>query len=513
MSQNRVFKGKIIIFCLVLFVSVVQADRQWVRKEVNWMGPETSKIKAVYYPEYDKELIEGDFISVASQVLVKAQGSIAAMVIDSPPIDGFIPWIAINITDERISELDGIYDATVEPQISGDYLTNNPASNYAIGLFDTGASACVMSADAADITGISANPDMITSNPIELSGVNDSVLAYVSQPMGLFVGGLRNIDSDEHLSDVNMVGLSNVALVIADHIDSPNVPTVAGSPMSVNYNTIFDNSNPITVEVDGQQYTAPDIQILDSSSSIPDYRNSIPLELRPLGATSVQYAPTINYETYEFEPSSPSIIVGTSSQNLFFVSSVDMYQGSYQAYDKNRFMLDTGAQVTVIGSRIAARLGLDPQNAEFQVEIEGATGQIEMVDGFYIDKIEIPALGQWLSFTNVPVILLDVSSPEGGTLDGIIGMNLFTQLDFVLKGGGMFLQDDPSLIFQIIQSAKADFNKDGSIDFYDFSLLASVRQRQSEQPDWDSLFDISNPSDSVIDLGDLVIFAENWLAN
>ncbi len=514
MCLKRIYKNKIILCCfLALFAWAAQADNDWIRKPVNWTGPNQSKIKALHYPDYDSQLIQGDWLSVTQQILTKPQGDVLATVIESPPIDGFVPWVAINVTDERIDEIDGIFTAKVELEIDDGYFTNDPASNYSIGLFDTGASVCIIDVNDAVTLGIYDNPDMITSNPVFLSGVNDTAIAYASQPMGFFVSSLKDIDSNGQLSDANMIGLSNFAVAIGDPIESPKVPTIVGAPMVVYYNTLFNNSNPITVDVNNQQYTAPDIQILDSNSPIPDYNNIIPLELRPLGSTTVQYLYTVIYEDFEllYVPTSPSLIMGTSSQSLFFVHSVDLYQGAFSAYDKNRFMLDTGAQVTVIGSRVGARLGLDPQNAEFQVEIKGATGEIQMIDGFYIDRLEIPALGQWLTFTDVPVILLDVSSPEGGTLDGIIGMNLFTELDFVLKGGGLFLQNDPSLTFQIAEFAAADFNQDRKVNFYDFSLFASAWQTQQSQPGYDSIFDISNPPDNVINLADLTIFAEKWL--
>jgi predicted aspartyl protease len=121
-----------------------------------------------------------------------------------------------------------------------------------------------------------------------------------------------------------------------------------------------------------------------------------------------------------------------------------------QTIDKDRFMLDTGAQVTVIGTRIAARLRLDPAEPDFEVEIEGVTGDVVMTPGFYIESIEIPALGNWVTFKNVPVVLLDVSSPEGGTLDGIIGMNLFSEFNLVLQGGGLSMEEDPFLAFEPI---------------------------------------------------------------
>ena len=165
--------------------------------------------------------------------------------------------------------------------------------------------------------------------------------------------------------------------------------------------------------------------------------------------------------------------MGVGAQSLFFVSSVDLYQGTNSAIDKDRFMIDTGAQVTVIGNRIAARLALNPANPDFLVEIQGVTGEPSTEPGFYIDQLEIPALGEWLSFTQVPVVLLEVASPEGGTLDGIIGMNLLVNMNFVFRGGGLFLQPDPSLEFQLIVPAvtDVDFDDDGDVDLTDFAHL------------------------------------------
>jgi hypothetical protein len=252
--------------------------------------------------------------------------------------------------------------------------------------------------------------------------------------------------------------------------NNPDLPTAIGSPMSVYYTAVFYNDRPLTVEHDGESYTAPDIRIYEHGDArIPEMPNKIPLELRPLGAVSVQYIPTLDLGLggalgdlddilggigggggSDFPPASPSVVIGNGSQSLFFVHSVDLYQDDKSAIDKDRFMLDTGAQVTVIGTRIAARLRLDPADPDFEVEIEGVTGDVGMYPGFYIESIEIPALGNWVAFKNVPVVLLDVSSPEGGTLDGIIGMNLFSEFNLVLQGGGLSLEEDPFLAFEPI---------------------------------------------------------------
>jgi hypothetical protein len=193
---------------------------------------------------------------------------------------------------------------------------------------------------------------------------------------------------------------------------------------------------------------------------------------------------------------------------LFFVASVDLYKGNHSAIDKTRFMLDTGAQVSVVGSRVGARLGLNPATPDFEVEIVGVTGDSIMAPGFYIDAIDIPALGEWLSFTDVPVVLLDVSSPEGGTLDGIIGMNLFTDLNFTLRGGGMFLQDDPAIEFEPISQLTGDINGDGVIDWLDIDAFADAWLAATGAVNWTARADMV--SDGIINFLDFAALAQNW---
>ena len=171
-------------------------------------------------------------------------------------------------------------------------------------------------------------------------------------------------------------------------------------------------------------------------------------------------------------------------------------------------MLDTGAQVSVVGSRIAARLGLNPAYPDFEVEVQGVTGDISTVPGFYIDEIDIPALGDWLSFTNIPVVFLDVSSPEGGTLDGIIGMNLFNDLNFTLRGGGMFLEADPAIYYEIISRVPGDINGDGVVDWLDMAAFADAWLATPASPNWNARADMV--SDGIINFLDFAVLAQNW---
>jgi len=480
----------------------------------DWNGPFGTKIKKITFPEQSTLLKQTSSAPIALQTTF-------ANVIDSPPVAGFVPWVVLVFTDKRLD--DESWQAIVEPSLAGNLTATPIRDKYALGIFDTGASASVLGYENANITGI-YNTNYLTESPVSVTGVTGSVEAIVSQPLGIFIKGLSALDPNSPTdpqgklnSTAGFKGQSNVSIIVGDYPDNrPDLISAVGSPFSVYYTTWLRNDHPISTVRNGQTYTGPDIIIYDRDDlSAPSYKNKLPLELRPLGASDVQYTITLDDE-FNIIPASPSIIIGNLSQSLFFVHSVDLAEGSYSAIDKSRFMLDTGAQITIIGSRIAARLALDPDNPEFTVDIQGVTGDSIMAPGFVLDSIRIPALGQWLQFSNVPVVMLDIFSPEGGTLDGIIGMNLFTQYNLILRGGGFMLQDDPVLEFELISSSiTGDIapppDGDGKVDILDLALLSKLWLATPSSPDWIQKADVV--PDGVINIYDLLIFAEHWLTS
>jgi hypothetical protein len=250
---------------------------------------------------------------------------------------------------------------------------------------------------------------------------------------------------------------------------------------------------------------------------IPNYLNEVPLELRPLGGFAVEYFPCV--EIFEGDcpggadnPESPSMVsvFGFPIQSLFFISSssgVDLTKGSRTSLANDAFMLDTGAQVTVVGNGVGARLGLNPNQPDFLVEIQGVDGTTVFKPGFYVDTLDIPALGEFLSFTNVPVVLIDVASPEGGSLDGIIGMNLFVQYNYVLQGGGLFGQPSPALRFERIAFAFGDADEDGDVDHSDFGRFQICLGGPDVTPaDPDCLLHFDSDDDQDVDADDFATF-------
>ncbi len=526
------------LFFMVIFLAPVVSAGQsgWRQQEVNWRMTGGDRVRAVRYPETEEPAFfkeeekgrpEVERKLIMPQSLHPEEGSfgllavpaVMANVIDAPPIAGFVPYIAVTVTDKRSDDLDWVAEA--HTSVVGRYLTANPETNFVVGLFDTGAGFHLMGYDSGVRTGIYA-ADLLTPNSVEIIGATNSASARVSQPLAVFIDGLEAIDPNEMTLDTsNMVGQSNVSIVVGEEPlpGQPDLPTAIGSPMSVNFVSVIDNDRQITVTYDGNDYTSPAIRFYGHEDDrIPDYSNRIPLSLIPAGAFNVQYIPDLeSIMDFIFQPGQPSIIVGNSAQSLFFVESVDLYDNGRSAIDKNRFMLDTGAQITVISSSIGARLGLNPAKPDFEVDIEDATGEITIKPGFYIDSLEIPGLGDWLQFTNVPVILLDVSSPEGGTLEGIIGTNLFTEFNLVLHGGGLFGQDPPSLGFERISTGLiADIAPDGGdgvVDYLDFAAFAEAWHSTPEAANWNPKADMApqpNP-DGKVDFLDLAMFMEFWL--
>jgi len=440
--------------------------------------------------------------------------TVGAWVIDGPPLDGLISAIAVVATDEALGELE--LDAVPSTSVGGSAIRPDPQeSDYTIGLYDTGAGAHVMGYGAATDLGV-IGAGLLTSSTVTITGVTGSVDAWVSWPLGLYMDGLDAVDPNTLLLDTTgMVGEYNVSIAVGPQPapDQPDLPTAVGAPMAVYYAAWFEQDQIITLTRDTETYTAPRIHFWPWDDPLaPTYPNLVPLELRPTGGISVQYIPCVDIfgcpDGYA-APTSPSIITGTTStQSLFFVSSVDLYEGSKSAIDKDRFMLDTGAQVTVVGYRVGARLGLDPSAPEFMVPIQGVDGTTSLEPGFTIDRIDIPALGEWLSFRDVPVVLLEVTSPEGGTLDGVIGMNLMTNVNFVLHGGGLFGQPAPSLEYEVIVPAQidADFDDDGDVDQADFGHLQACFTGPETVQDDPACQNALLDADSDVDEHDITLF-------
>ena len=505
----------------------------WHKQSVNWRISGGRQIKAIYYPQ-DQNLatfenqgprrpIELRTRAVepktesATLTTSEAGSAVYENVISAPPINGFVPYVTVAITDKRSDTSD--YDVYTQYSITGNYLTENPESDYAFGIFDTGASAHVINVYDAFITGI-YDADLITSFQVTLTGAVNDVNAFVSQPLGIFTDGLGAIDANTLLADdSNMAGQSNVAVIIGDIAESPLLPTVVGSPLAFFYTTVIENSKTVSRTIEDEEISSPAIRLYQhGSGSVPNYSNKINLELRPSTAYAVQYLPC--FEAFEDcpegdgEPTTPSVVFGSLldvPQSLFFATRTDLTNGS-RTSQQQHFMFDTGAQITVISEPLAADLELLQQDPNFFVEIYDVTGSVTEANGYFIDLLEISATPQWLAFSNAPVVVLDVDSPEGGILDGIIGMNLFVDTDFYIRGGGLYGQDEPYIKFAFLPPGLpgdiAPAGGDGNVNLLDLAAFTQAWLANPISPNWNAQADIVR--DAVINFYDFAELAEHW---
>ncbi len=502
----------------------------WRKEEVEWRGPGGRRIKAIYYPEGERPVMLKNragrrAVRVEERIITVDEGktgdekavtrTVFANVIDSPPIDGFVPYVVVNATDEAGGWLD--IDAVPESNIVGSYLTSSPDTNYAIGIFDTGASAHIVNAEDAWTIGM--YEDYVTSLPITLLGATGSVDAYVSWQLAIFYDGLGAIDGGTGLlDDSNMVGQSNVSIIAGDLVESPNLPTVIGTPLAMFFSTLIENSEPISRTIDGNEIWSPSIRVYEHDDPcLPDYGlNKIPLELRPIDAEKVQYIPCEIIPGYcpdgDGEPGVPSTIWGAASaQSLPFATKTDLKHKDRES-DERHFMVDTGAQITVISEAQAIDIELLAYPNDFAVEIVGVTGGSVIAPGWYVDEIEVSASPMWIKFTHVPVVMLDVDSPEGGMLHGILGMNLFVDMDFYLQGGGLTGMGPPFIKYEFLPAHLigdiAPYVRDGVVDLVDLSAFAEAWLTTPLSARWNSRADMV--ADAVIDFKDFAVLAGNW---
>ena len=284
--------------------------------------------------------------------------------------------------------------------------------------------------------------------------------------------------------------------------------------MSVYFAACLRNDRQITIFHDSNQFTAPDAQFYESYDlSIPDYSNTIYLDLRPVGATAVQYI----FDPFdpEYPPFSPSIIMaGLTGQSLFFTNRTDLAHNNRTSTQK-KFMVDTGAQISVISESQATELGLKKTDPNFWVEITDVTGDTINAKGFIIDLLEISADPEWLSFTNVPVVMLDVISPESGTLEGIIGMNLFVEYNLLFHGGGLPDYGGHQLLLEPVDYRTvcdiASGDGDGKIDKLDLAAFVNAWLATPSSPNWNPRADLAPVvRDGRVDFYDFAILAEYW---
>jgi hypothetical protein len=133
---------------------------------------------------------------------------------------------------------------------------------------------------------------------------------------------------------------------------------------------------------------------------------------------------------------------------------------------EGRWLLDTGAAVTMLARATAHALGLVDdgghplRKAEFALPLAGISGPERSLPGFRIDRLEIAAERDTaLVFPRPAVVVQDISVTDAAgrtrTLDGVLGMNLLLASGSDLRDGAFASEHEPAFTRVVLDMPRA----------------------------------------------------------
>jgi len=432
-----------------------------------------------------------------------------------PPLAGFQPLVAITTSNRKNSD-DFDWEHKLEDGYVGVPLNPPADENYVIGILDTGAAVDLVTAPYAETLGLVGS--YLTGNEQEIGGAGGVMAAEVTKPMGVFAAGLGAVGADGRLDLARVSGHTNVSALVTPVIacGTEEVTAVLGNPLLAFRSTEIRVDTPRGIRMGDKAYVGPDIVIHSTyTPAASEFPRRIPIELGGFSpVTTAGY-----YAMFDpFDPLWEVIPTQATALTMFalsiptgggFFTEIGVLEGEpgpLNPIENLRVMLDTGAQASILHPNIAAKLNL-PVEPDFVTESCGIGGRVE-VPGYYIDYVRINAWGGALEYSHVPFVVLEFQSPEGGPLDGVLGMNFFWNRNVVLEpsitGGGFLHVSDP------VPYAFIDLNFDGVVDVSDFAIFASAWRAQAESPAWNGLCDFY--TDGVIDARDFEAFVDAWVS-
>jgi hypothetical protein len=340
------------------------------------------------------------------------------------PIAGFEPKLAVSYTTAQSSD-DFVWQALSNPSRFG---TVMGGGRVIAATLDSGGQSHILSNldyEAYDFAGAGREGTAV-STAIGASGQEDLL---VSDPVGVFAAGLGNVPvsgGTGTMPNTAFKGQYNVSTLSAE--PGSVLPNIVGLPMFHDYAVDIRNRQTYRRTIGGNSYRGPNI-VMNPIGSGPNYPLKITLTLQDANgaaASAPTFIPSLsNFNNWLDDPNTPTFWT-------FPFAKADVSHTGGSRTDQ-RFLFDTGAQVSVVSEQLADILGFDVGTdvPDFVVPVLGVGGVIQ-VPGFYMNSLNIPATGGSLNFNNVPVLVLNIVDPgtgPGSFVPGIIGMNLFHDRD------------------------------------------------------------------------------------
>jgi len=319
-------------------------------------------------------------------------------------------------------------------------------------------------------------------------GVAGTSLLEVYEPHGL-----RVLDSvgNELLIDENFITFGDPSLNLGSFAAIVGMPAMAGRVVEIDMRP--------TLTLDFQQVVMRDQLVqapFESAASLmvdlqilpPEYTDTtLPLAMRP---------------TFAGLPMIPNTTMEHTGGAL---------SGGATLSTSNTYLLDTGAQTTIISQAMADAMGIDYNNFITaggdkidELPVGGIGGEVTM-PLVVIDELRLPTTdGVDLIFTNVTTGVLDIA---GAPFDAVFGMNMLSSgyLGALFGGGGGDALTNPGVDEETLDL----FIDTGTVtsvqDMFDFGIITLT------QEDFDELVDLgllTNPTDPRVVFLELRTFEE-----
>jgi autotransporter-associated beta strand protein len=366
--------------------------------------------------------------------------------VDTEPINGFIPQVVMGLTnennnDDEYSGVEGFGIASSSP--GGLALpTTGGSPVYVVATLDAGSSGDIVSYDSAqafDFTdaGLVDGGSQTTT----ISGASGDEDVTITNALGVYATDFSHASVNGGaltVSSGSLQGQYNVPILVGNQGDG--LPNIIGSPILAQYRATIQNSVPQHLNVGGVVYQTPKVTLGAFSTTIPTGYSKLTLKAYdslgegPETENSPYY---INYNVLEggeggpVDPSTPGIWA-----SFFTNGGVGISRNGTSASGQT-FLLDTGAQVSVISNDEAASVGIfnaSPATADFTEQVQGVGGITE-VPGYFLNTLTLTTQGGVMTWNRVPVLVLDVADPRDPTsaLPGILGTSLFSDRDLILN--------------------------------------------------------------------------------
>jgi hypothetical protein len=291
------------------------------------------------------------------------------------------------------------------------------------GIFDTGSGAITFSEqDQALFTSDGQPIPIQVPGGASAQGIGGTVVGDLSQPGIIWADGLHAANmsinpfgapqfSPSFNSSSAQIG--NLQAFVGTAWGSPLVPTITGTPILLPSPA---HPNGLAAMVGMQSFA------LNFTSIVPGLTQPMPdLSFVAPGTT---FGPgPLSVGPFQIPLSlsggGDPIVSGTVTEApVPMINSVTVI-GAQGSDGGQRFLLDTGAQESVISPSVAQALGLDLAHPLTTTTIQGVGGS-EEVPGFMLKELDVPEVGGTMRFMGVPVFVADL----GHGLGGVVGMNV-----------------------------------------------------------------------------------------